>query len=99
MKTNRPVFCLDDCLLLDNQASASVFKDEHLLENLTSCVPCHIHGILKDEESYIIASRSGSYKGINNIYACASASANIISFSQTQPIVVFHIIMMTIVLN
>jgi hypothetical protein len=34
-----PVLLLDDCLLLNNQASASVFKDEDLLEDLHPCVP------------------------------------------------------------
>ena len=74
---------LSRCILLDNQASSSVFKDVHLLSNLRSCIPCRISGIDADDESFILANEQGDFDGIKNIYASTQASANIISFSET----------------
>jgi hypothetical protein len=72
-------------ILLDNQASASVFRDVGLLSNIRLCdEPCAISGISSDPDANFIATKIGDFKGFSNIYACPEASANIISFSQTK---------------
>jgi hypothetical protein len=75
-----------NCLvLLDNQASVSVFKDTHLLTNVKpTSSPLVISGISSDGDSAIVATHTGDFRGYRNVYACLEAAANVISFSATK---------------
>jgi hypothetical protein len=73
-----------DTILLDNQASISVFGNTSLLTNVRDAdFPCNINGISAGGFP-IVATQIGDYNGFNNIYACPEASANILSFSVTK---------------
>jgi len=73
-----------DRILLDNQASVSVFGNVDLLSNLRDApYTCQINGISADGES-ISATQIGDFNGVKDIYACPQAAANIISFSETR---------------
>ena len=73
-----------DTILLDNQASVSVFKNVHILSNIRQAEhSCRISGISSDAQA-IVATQVGDYNGYQGIYACPDASANILSFSETK---------------
>ena len=73
-----------DDVLLDNQASVSVFKNLDLLSNIRPAdIPCRISGVNKNSKA-LLCDRVGDFEGIKDIYACPDASANIVSFSETD---------------
>ena len=73
-----------DIILLDNQATISVFSNTSLLSNIRSATEiCHINEIASSGES-IIAKEIGDYNGFKNIYSCPDAAVNILSFSDTN---------------
>jgi hypothetical protein len=74
----------EDVILLDNQASISIFHNVDLLTNVRSAPQlCHVNGISATGNP-ILATEIGDYHGFTDIYACTDAAANILSFSQTK---------------
>ena len=71
--------------LLDNQASASVFRDIDLLTDVLQCdKPSVISGFSSEPDAVISASKIGNFREFNNVYYCPDATANILSFSELQ---------------
>jgi hypothetical protein len=69
-------------VLLDNQASVSVFCNPDLLHDIrTADVPCRISGI---NNLAIVATEIGDFNEFKDIYYHPEASANVLSFSQTD---------------
>lgn len=74
---------LDTDVLHDNQATCSIFKSRELLMNLRPAdVNCHISGINADG-SALVVDTVGDFQQFTGVYYHPSASANILSFSQT----------------
>jgi hypothetical protein len=70
-------------VMLDNQASISVFKNVELLTNVHPApFRCEVSGI--NANASIVATEIGEYNGWKNIYACPDASSNLISFAATK---------------
>ena len=72
----------DDLILLDNQASVSVFGNGDHLSNLRTARPCNISAISSDTP--ISSSQNGDYHDFVGINTCSGATANILSFSETR---------------
>jgi hypothetical protein len=67
---------------LDNGASVSLFANGKLLSNVRIAEkPIIITGVAKEKK--IVATKVGSYMGIDNVYICPEAAANLLSFSAT----------------
>ena len=66
-----------DEILLDNQASVSVFGNTNLLSNILAAdQTCQISGI-SSQDVPILATKIGDYYGFEGIYACLEATANV----------------------
>lgn len=64
-------------ILLDNQASVHIFRDEQLLSDLHEVQPITVLGI----GGRIITNKAGKFEDIDNVYIQPNAIANILSFS------------------
>lgn len=70
-------------VLLDNQATVSIFFNRDLLTDIREAdSPCHISGINSDG-SALVANLIGDFREFGPVYYCPAASANILSFSVT----------------
>ena len=84
MGKRNPDEFFEDEVLLDNEASASVFHNRNLLSNIVdACYPLIMRGVNKNAPS-IMLGKVGDFREFGKVYYSEKSSANILSFSNMR---------------
>ena len=72
-------------ILLDNQASVSIFGSREMLHNIRSAPhPVVITGVSDAPEARFTATQIGAFKSFENVYFSPNSTANMLSFQEIQ---------------
>jgi hypothetical protein len=72
-------------ILLDNQASVSIFGSRHLLQNLRSATnPIVISGVSDAPDARFTANQVGDFQSFPNVFFSEHSTANILSFQEIR---------------